>query len=333
MMISVASQVSGRLLIPTTTKFNLNMKSFHPPSARDFTLPQPPFPTALTTCLGLLIASEASAFYAGSAGFKVLASLCFLIAGVSTASARLDLLSWTALTDPENRFTVGIVLGLVFSVVGDVLLIPSRANYIQLPQSSDSESKKGKGKKKKGSRPQNQTHSTPDSESPSFKAGMLAFALAHISYTLAFLSTTTLFPTTASPSPPTEIRWGDFGMTLTFGALLTDWLGLLKPELVYGAWFDVPKKMKPLVAVYVAVIVVMVATATATDTGYQRIAGAWLFMISDLFVAANAFGVKEDEESQDKATERRGRGRPEWKSASIGWVAYYAAQMLLAGCI
>ncbi|KAJ3507071.1 hypothetical protein NLJ89_g6505 [Agrocybe chaxingu] len=311
------------------------MKSFRPPSARDFTLPPPPFPTALATCLGLLIASEASAFYAGSAGFKVLASLCFLIAGVSTASARLDLLSWAALTDPENRFTVGIVLGLVFSVVGDVLLIPSRANYIQLPQISESEPKKGKGKKKKSSRPQSQTQSTPDSESPSFKAGMLAFGLAHISYTLAFLSTTTLFPTATSsfPSPPTEIRWGDFGMTLTFGALLTDWLGLLKPELVYGAWFDVPKKMKPLVAVYVAVIMAMVATATATDTGYQKIAGAWIFMISDLFVAANAFGVKEEEEPQDKTTERRGRGRPEWRSTSIGWVAYYAAQMLLAGCI
>lgn len=190
-----------------------------------------------------------------------------------------------------------MVLGLVFSAIGDFLLIPSPAAYYYKPNG-------------KSSPPIN------EGETPRFKAGTFFFALAHIAYITAFLSDSTY----------TKIRWTDFLVTLTVGGVAIHWLGILQPPSSPGALFDVPEEMRGLVTVYVMIIMTMVATATATDSGYQKIVGAWTFMISDIFVAADVFGVK-------KPAQILGRGRRGWKSRSVGWVAYFGAQLLLAGCL
>jgi uncharacterized membrane protein YhhN len=95
-----------------------------------------------------------------------------------------------------------------------------------------------------------------------------------------------------------------------------------------NALFAVPGDMRGLVAAYVAVIWTMVATATATDTSYQKILGGWMFMISDLFVASDVFGPKK---TNIKCYTKPGQGRQGWKARGIGWIAYFGAQLVLAG--
>ena len=258
-------------------------------------LPDPPYPLALAASVTLLILSEASSFYFGIASFKTISSFILLLAAFNRASSNFDILDPTSLLLQENRQAVCVMLGLAFNVIGDILLIPSKAEYHHTPGTSK--------KAKAGS-------------SPRFKAGMCSFALAHFAYIAAFTSTTSM----------KTFRLADFAMTLVFGALLTDWLGLLKKELEYNSWFDVPESMRGMVMAYVVIIVSMVATATATDSGYQKIVGAWFFMFSDLCVASTTFNV-ENENSQ------KAGGRPEWKAASVGWIFYYGAQLVIAGCI
>lgn len=256
-------------------------------------LPVDPYPAALAASVALLIISETNSFYPGSAGFKITASLSFLGAGIQAAT------TGDALLRPENRSSIAMVAGLIFSLIGDILLIPTPTRYAQ-----------------------KQTKSAPtcspesDGDSPLFKAGTLFFALAHISYIAAFLSGSSL----------AAFRLPDFVLALSFGAGLSYWLGILQKTPGPDAWFNIPQEMRGLVTAYVVIIMTMVATATATDTGHQKIVGAWTFMISDLFVAADAFGVK-------KAQAQNCRGQQGWKARSVGWIAYFGAQLLLTGSI
>ncbi|KAF4613813.1 hypothetical protein D9613_007708 [Agrocybe pediades] len=256
----------------------------------DILLPPSPYPAALAASVCLLILSEAHNIYVGSAGFKVAASLSFLGAGIQ---------KYRTITRDQSSIKPSgcMVLGLVFSVVGDILLIPSAEDYFK-PSSDKATGKEG--------------------ESPRFKAGTLSFALAHIAYTASFL-----YDSTSAGA----FRKTDFLVALTSGALLTYWLGIIQKTPPKDAWFNVPKGMRGLVTTYVSIIMVMVATATATDRGLQRTIGAWTFMISDLFVAADVFGVRKQEDGQ------RGKSRQGWRRRAVGWVAYFGAQLLLAACI
>ncbi|TFK40053.1 YhhN-like protein-domain-containing protein [Crucibulum laeve] len=243
----------------------------------------------LTASLSLLTLSEARSFYAGSAGFKVLASLSFLGGGLALASSKFTIWTWDAWT-AENRYPITLITGLAFGLVGDVLLIPSKQSYFE------------------------RAISKSEGDSLWFKAGTLSFALTHISYIVAFLSTASW----------EAFRLPDFALSLAFCLGLTHWLGFLGGKPKAGA-MSVPDDMKFLVRAYVSIIVTMVSVATATDDGWQRTVGAWMFMVSDLFVAMDTFGPR-------KAFSKT-KVRPGWKARSVGWLAYFWAQMLLAGCI
>ncbi|KAH9481553.1 hypothetical protein JR316_0006080 [Psilocybe cubensis] len=258
-----------------------------------FKLPVHPYPLALAVSVVLLIISEANSFYAGSSGFKIAASLSFLGAGIQAAGAT---------GDAPFRSSALMVAGLAFSLVGDIFLIPTPKVYAQKMANSKSEA----------------GFAATDKQGDSllFKAGTFFFALAHISYIAAFLSDSSL----------AALRVPDFALAASFGAGLIYWLGILQRKPGPDAWFNVPQDMRGLVIAYVTIIMTMVATATATDKGHQKIVGAWTFMISDLFVAADAFGVKKDRVQPS-------HGQRGWKARSVGWIAYFGAQLLLAGSI
>jgi len=157
---------------------------------------------------------------------------------------------------------------------------------------------------------------TPGSHSR-LKIAKSFHSFTHIAYILAFTSV-----------DQRQFRRADFVMTIVFGWLLVDWLGLLQKERQYHSWFEIPQEMQWPIVLYFSVTVLTVATATATDSGFQRILGVWLCMSSDLFVAYNAFGV--DNVGQTKNVSGNSSG---WVSASLGWIFYYLSQSLLVGCI
>ncbi|KAL3430680.1 YhhN-like protein-domain-containing protein [Aspergillus tetrazonus] len=105
--------------------------------------------------------------------------------------------------------------------------------------------------------------------SVSFEAGVVAFAAAHIAYTYAFLQRAQ------------AIAWPTF--VTTFAATVINFLGL-----------KISRDMKPLVLVYALIISSMFAVATSVSDSFmisQRAAGAAMFVVSDVFVAASAFGT------------------------------------------
>lgn len=293
------------------------------------TIPPTPFPQSLALSLTLLILSESSAFYLGSALFKILASLSFFLGGLDIIGGSGNIIyelpfDWTTIYYEERyRYTLFMILGLGFSVLGDVFLIPSRDTYYSFRLKSNSNSKKT-------------MKTTPvqvkgEGDSLWFKAGTFFFALAHISYIVAFAS---------NPSR-TPFRWRAFGLASIFGLAVSKWLGILggsggspPPTQLY-----IPNDMAILVKAYVCIITTMVGTATATDAGQQKILGAWMFMISDLFVAVDVFGKKKQPPPPAhiySGRNNRGSGsssRPGWAFRSVGWIFYFSANLILAGSI
>lgn len=253
-------------------------------------LPSSPFPEALSTLVGLIILSEALNFRRVGIVCKVLASLSLFGIGVHTASFKFDFLSLDALLARENRFDMFLILGLASSYIGDVIFVGS-----------------------------NEKPKTPDSHSR-LKISKSFHSFTHIAYILAFTSVDILVEE--------QFRRADFLMTIVFGWILVDWLGLLQKERQYHSWFEIPQEMQWPVVLYSSVTVLMVATATATDPGFQRILGMWLYMTSDLFVAYNAFGVENVGQTKRASGDSNG-----WVSASLGWICYYLSQLLLVGCI
>lgn len=193
--------------------------------------------------------------------------------------------------------------GLAVSVLGDIFLIPSDEEYAQKRKESK---EKAAGKK---------VNAAPAPIGLDFQVGTGFFALAHIAYTLSFILT----PNRQSFSPAA------FAISTSTGLLISALLGLLPPRPApRNSWrpnLALPADMKPLVTAYILIINLMVGIATATaggETGYQRAVGAWLFMISDAFVAVDAFG------------------KPPvvgWKARAVGWMCYFWAQMGLAGTV
>jgi uncharacterized membrane protein YhhN len=323
------------------------------PASLKITLPDTAFVTRLNVALALLIASESKSVYLGSAIFKILASLSFFFGGLARAlHAAAPPLGknvptnsvWPMLKEfakgkmwKEDPYAFWIVVGLGCSVLGDVLLIPSRETYfgfLKMPSTATpaAEPSETPSKKKKAQKPSTTQEAQPavvakeelkaEGDTLYFKAGTFFFALAQISYTIAFLGAP------AFKSAPSW-NWVYFGLATTF-ALGTSWLlGIFGG----GSLVEIPKDTEPLVKLYVFIISGMVGVGSATDNGWQRIIGAVMFMISDLFVAVDVFGKKKSGGLvQAKPTDKR-RGRDGWMFRSVGWVLYFSAQMVLAGSI
>lgn len=240
--------------------------------------------------LPLLVLSEhKSRSHVGTSVFKMLSSVAFL-SGPLLAS-----MEWT----PYHRL---ITLGLLFSMLGDFFLIPSRAEFF------DSGPKSQEGK-----------------VSISFCLGVVAFAAAHIAYIIAFFRNAR------------EISWGSFIATFIATLVLAKWLGVIYPPPhslagLNGNVLDlaIAPDMKPLVFVYAVIISVMFAAAVSTTAPlaassgwevYQRVVGAGMFVVSDIFVAITAF---------QKSIVPVQRG---WVQIAVGYGLYFWGQMVIAGTV
>ena len=267
---------------------------------RTLHLPSTPFPQLLAIFLILLTASEANSLWLASTIFKTLSSLTFLAGGIALAYE-----GPTTELDP-------IILGLAMSVIGDVLLIPSRSQFYD----SDTIA---------GGRVVVKCHCRRDVvEGPGsrFKFGMAFFALAHGAYIVSSLSS--LKSSLNSGAALASLRLQDFILTIAMVLGLTYYLGLVGNRN-RNRWVQIPGDMRLLVDWYVAIIAVMVAVAVAAGQGWQRRLAAGAFAGSDIFVAVDVFWVRR--------MPGKGYGRVGWRWRAVGWWLYFAAQMALAGCV
>ncbi|CAG8103249.1 unnamed protein product [Penicillium salamii] len=243
--------------------------------------------------LPLLALSEwKSKSHTGTAVFKMLCSVAFLSSPL--------LLPSTDWSDYHRLITIG----LSFSLLGDFFLIPSRREFYGL---KEEELASG------GSIAERKV-------SVSFQIGIVAFAAAHVAYTLAFLRDSY------------KTSWIIFAATFlgTLGA--ARWLGVIYPQPSSSLWsnalgLDISLDMKVLVSFYAIIIGTMFAAATSTtplvaaDWSNSRALGAAMFVLSDLFVAKNAFG---------KSSASNGRGLVE---IFTGYGLYFWAQMVIANTV
>ncbi|KAK2731026.1 hypothetical protein FQN55_005263 [Onygenales sp. PD_40] len=278
------------------------------PFTSSLTLPPPQAVQALKVTLPLLAISERLSFYPGHAILKLLSSAAFLAGPLYLTPSPST--GW----DP---YRTRIAAGLIFSAIGDYFLIPTRSEYYDkyigalLPASG----KSARDKAAKPAKPQ------PKKISNSFKLGVVSFAAAHVAYILAFL---------AKNQRPTGFSWSAFGVTMVLQTALTKWLGVVYPDDkgrdgLSSNVLDVAmeEEMKPLVFGYSLIISGMMAVANATAgsgaAGKQRLIGAVMFVISDIFVAKDAFGKQ--------------RGNPGLVAPAVGYGLYFWAQMVLAGTV
>lgn len=132
------------------------------------------------------------------------------------------------------------------------------------------------------------------SSSDAFRAGLVAFLLAHVAYVVAFLIR------------GVDGTWAAMAAAIAAFAAILVWRWL-------GPHLDSP--MRRPVAAYVAVISLMVALAFGTvghDADPRIAAGAVAFFVSDLFVARNRFVS------------------PGFVNRAVGLPTYYVGQVLLA---
>lgn len=311
------------------------------------TLPAYPYPQSLAASLSLLVLSEYTAYYFGSAIFKTIASLSFFLGGLRQGSAvyqvpttsLASLLDYQAFCNDERyRFTVFMIFGLGFSVLGDVFLIPSRKHYYAflahktttattttIPGTPKSKSSKNTSKKPRHSSSSSAAAAAepgPGDTIP-FKLGMLFFALAHICYIGGFASNPTRTP----------FNWTSGVLAIILNLAGSFWLGIFgsgSNAPSSKSYLAIPSDMGPLVKGYSIIIATMVATATATDSGSkQKMLGAWLFMISDMFVAVDTFGSNKEQ----VIARSNGKSRPNWAFRSVGLIIYFGANLILAGSI
>lgn len=279
-------------------------------SASTPALPPSPAVYLLLISLPSLVFSESRSFYAGHAVFKILCSLAFA-SGPLLVSAE-----W-------SPYHLLIASGLLFSFVGDICLIPSRNEYYH----SSSYSVEASSVASKGT-----TSRDPPKQkkiSTSFKLGILAFAGAHVAYILAFLWNAD------------KIYWPSLVSTFAVSMVTAKWLGTIYPTPRTSPWknilnLSISGEMRPLVFVYATIISSMLAvsaatTAPASSTTWprQRLLGAAMFVISDLFVAKDAFGNSDVPMGAEKAKIRR----HSWPKIALGWGLYFWGQMVLAGTV
>ena len=244
----------------------------------------------LLASLPLLVLSEwKSTSHTGTAVFKMLSSLAFLSSPL--------LLPSTEWSDYRRLITIG----LAFSMLGDFFLIPSHREFHGLDNKIPSDRSESQGK-----------------VSISFQLGIVAFAAAHIAYTVAFLQDSY------------QTSWPTFAATFVGTLAAAKWLGVIYPPphsslQINLLDLEITPDMKPLVSVYAVIIAAMFAAATATsslvvpiDWWHSRALGAAMFVVSDLFVAKNAF-------ARSSAAKRRG-----WLRIFVGYALYFWAQMVIA---
>ncbi|CAG8163823.1 unnamed protein product [Penicillium nalgiovense] len=256
-------------------------------------IPISPSVYLLLGSLPLLVLSEwKSTSHTGTAVFKMLSSLAFL------SSPLLLSTEW-------SNYHHLITIGLGFSVLGDFFLIPSHREFHGLHKTPSAKSE---------AKPEGNV-------SISFQLGIVAFAAAHIAYTIAFLQDSSV------------TSWMTFAVTFvgTLGA--ARWLGVIYPPSRFSLrnnvlGLGIAPDMKPLVSVYAVIIGTMFAAATSTsplivptDWWHSRALGAAMFVVSDLFVAKNAFG---------RASAPKSRG---WLRIFVGYALYFWAQMVIAGTV
>lgn len=249
--------------------------------SREITVSPPACYLLLGTLPVLVISEHKSRSYAGTALFKMLSSIAFLIGPLLTPT------EWP----PYHRL---IATGLVFSTFGDFLLIPSRGEFVN----TDSKDKAQEG-----------------NVSISFQLGVVAFAAAHIAYIVAFLD------------DARETSWGTFAAIVIAILVIAKWLGVIYPPSYSSAGANVLNlavtgDMKPLVLVYAVIISLMFAAASSTvPWNGQRVLGAGMFVISDIFVAMTAF-------QRGIVPAQRG-----WVQIAVGYGLYFWGQMVLAGTV
>ncbi|KAL2783048.1 YhhN-like protein [Aspergillus keveii] len=258
-------------------------------------------PRAMLLSLPLLVISEhKSRFYGGVVLFKMLSSASFLI-GPLTLMAKTP-------AGERSPYTLAITVGLLCSMVGDFCLLPSRSEFHRENAASSTSQDGG--------------------VSASFQAGVVAFAAAHIAYIVAFLSTAQSISNSAL-------------LTTFFATLLmAKWLGVIYPPPASSARSNVleltlPPEMKPLVLIYAIIISSMFAVAIAVSDSApassgasfvsQRVLGAAMFVVSDIFVAANAFGRGR---TGPGSVDERGIVR-----IALGYGLYFWGQMAIAGTV
>lgn len=271
----------------------------------DVSLPPKPAVYLLLVSLPTLILCEVKSIYIGHLLAKPISSLSFLSGAL-----------YLTLHEP-SPYRNFITWGLFFSLIGDILLIPSRSDYSI------------------HTKPRNSHKPITEKDvsiSTSFQAGIGAFAAAHVAYILAFLEDTQ------------SISWPVFASVAVASLLAARWLGALYPKPssdleasgllmrsnVLG--LSVPDDMRHLVCVYTLIITCMVASAVSTvpvmrlptsmSMQNQRSLGAVMFVISDAFVAKDAFSKKLVD-----------KGGYFWLQASVGWGLYFWGQMVIAGTV
>ncbi|KAI9375035.1 YhhN-like protein [Aspergillus egyptiacus] len=235
----------------------------------------------LLASLPLLVWSEhRSRSHAGTVAFKILSSLAFLAGPCLTPA-------------PEwSSYRKGIATGLLCSLLGDFFLLPARSDFYN-PMS------------RKGI-------------STSFQLGVVAFAAAHVAYIVAFMQ--------SAQDISVPILMATFTVTMGFAK----WLGVIYPAPTSSATHNVlnlsvPSDMKPLVLVYAAIISSMFGVAVSTTQPGRdasvppHVVGAAMFVISDVFVAKDAFG---------RSSAPRERG---WFRITVGYGLYFWGQMVIAG--
>jgi uncharacterized membrane protein YhhN len=190
-----------------------------------------------------------------------------------------------------------IATGLLSSLAGDFLLIPSRTEFYNADKAPPQEKK----------------------ISISFQLGVVAFAAAHIAYILAFIQDGQITSRAI------------FATTFVAAMALAKSLGVIYPSPHSSARnnmldLTIPEDMKPLVLVYAIIISAMLATAASTTLldgsvcwPYQRILGAGMFVASDVYVAKDAF--------------KKSPGRRGWVQCTFGYGLYFWGQMVIAGLV
>ncbi|OJD12735.1 hypothetical protein AJ78_06713 [Emergomyces pasteurianus Ep9510] len=318
-----------------------SLSTLLPPFFSTLSVAPPQTVRLINISLPLLVLSERFSFYPGSYIFKLLSSAAF-VGGPLYYLAPSSPLQWRQ-WDPYH---LRIAAGLVFSMIGDYCLIPTRTEYydkhigplIPKKQAEEEEEEEEEEEAVAG-----EGEDEPTKISTSFRAGVGAFAAAHVAYILAFLKNSS-----NQSSNGSTVSWPIFTSTFVVSMLLSKWLGVIYPpkgkkketkssnagttntgSLSSSNVLNlaISDDMRPLVFGYSAIISGMLAVAASTTAAigaavppHQRLLGAAMFVASDIFVAKDAFG-------------KRRAGNPGWVKPAVGFGLYFWAQMLIAGTV